>query len=340
MYQRIVLPRERSAGFSKRDEFVLCSRVRIARNIDALPFPAYLPLDQKKQIERSLKEIMGKTYGSKITSYDTSKLDSKTLQNFEADLLITGSFSQFGDVFFAEKTGSWVLLPNEKDHLRLFTIECGSALREMSRRLGDVLKPLEEHIHFAFHPSFGYLTAYADDAGTALSLSYLLNLAGVEMTGQAPALAAACEETGYRLTPYTGVRGSQLFFLKNIGSFGTNEDTLIGQFQQFADKVWGQESQAREKLFSSKEDMDYINAQIMDAANSKNLSYHALLEAVALTDMLHGHGCTLNPRDDWRNLIFSLHPHSVLFNTCSTKEEIESLRSELFRSAHKKYIRI
>ncbi|MGL5254438.1 MAG: hypothetical protein ACRC9L_05540 [Brevinema sp.] len=336
---RIILPTERSGNSLQRDPYVFTSRVRLARNVDAFLFPHGLTLERKQKLEESFSLLLKDIYKDHLFVGDLSTVPEEQVRLLEANLVITSTFSQYGGLFFADPTGSWVLLPNEKDHIRLFSIEFGSSLVKMYRRLNDVLIKLEPHIHFAFDPTFGYLTAYADDAGAGLSLCYLINLTGIEMTGQIDSITEVCEETGYRLTPYTGVRGSQLFLLRNLSSFGANEATIIANFEDFSSKIFKEEQDARNKLFSSKEDLDFLNAQLLDAAQSKSLTYHAMIEAVALADMLDNVSYTISKKDTWREHVFTLHPHSDVFHKILQKEEIEQLRADIFRKAFKKYIR-
>ncbi|MGL5720808.1 MAG: hypothetical protein ACRCY4_00185 [Brevinema sp.] len=336
---RIVLPSERSGNSSQRDPYVFTSRVRLARNVDAFVFPAGLTLDRKQKLEDSFASLLKDIYQDSLFQGNLGEISEEEVRLLEANLVITSTFSQYGGLFFADPSGSWVLLPNEKDHIRLFSIEYGSSLTKMYRRLNDVLIKLEPHIHFAFDPTFGYLTSYADDAGAGLSLCYLINLTGVEMTGQIDSIAEVCEETGYRLTPYTGVRGSQLFLLRNLSSFGADESTLILNFEEFSSKIFKAEQEAREKLFSNKEDLDFLNAQLLDAAQSQSLTYHSMIEAIALADILDGVSFSISKKDTWREHIFSLHPHSNVFHKILQTEEIERLRADIFRKAFKKYIR-
>lgn len=340
--EKIILPKMRSHAFSALDNTIFSTRVRLARNIEALPFPAYLPQAQKIQIEDQFSDILSKTDSySSINSINISKYNKKQILNMEKDLIITEEFTEFGDIFFFDKNAEWIFLPNEKDHIRIFGIDFGSKAKPIYKRISEIVNSIEEKIHFSYHSEFGYTTAYANNAGNALSVSYLLNLAALEMSNLTSSLATLCQESGYQLQPFHGLKNSQLYFFKNISSFGISELELIDKMQEFLNKIHYKEQEVKEELLSKNGDHEFLIEHLLHMINQKNINQTEVIEVVALTEMLCGFSTKISNRDEWRALIFRLHSNSSIFNSLSSNiEEIAEYRAQLLQQNFKKLIKI
>ena len=73
---------------------------------------------------------------------------------------------------------------NEEDHLRIQVMHSGLDLQSAWERIDSLDDKLEDAILYAFHPSFGYLTACPTNVGTGLRVSVMLHLPALVITRQ------------------------------------------------------------------------------------------------------------------------------------------------------------
>jgi len=323
--EKIIFPKYKRTRYTNKEAIIVSSRVCISRNIDALAFPAFLSCNEKISIEKEFHKLLNKLNDSNIISHSIKDLDDKIKNELISDLLITNEFKEFGDIFFSYKNGNWILLPNEKDHFHIFSIEFGLQLKEIYKQLQDILMYFDDHIHFAFHSDFGYINSHSDNSGNCLSLSVLLNLCGLELQGEISELITLCSETGYHLQPLTGKKDSKYYYLKNQGSFGISELEHITKMMDFIQKIQNTELVARYNILEKTEDRDFFSAQLLHILSQESISYNDTTEFIALIEMLKPIYRITN-REQWQEQLFRLQDNSSIFSGLQNIDEINHYR--------------
>ena len=326
--ERIVLPRYRSAKSPVKDTIVISSRVCIARNIDAIVFPATLAPSKKRMIEESLLSLL-QEIEPELTHINIKNLTPTQCLQLKSDLVITNHFLEHGESYFAKKDGSWIVLPNNKDHIQIFSIDYGSSLKEIYKRLNSVLLSLDSHIHYAYSSEFGFLTRDLSYAGNGLYLSLLVNLVGLEMQGTLPAFTGVFKEMGYTLSPYDGQVNNSFYYLQNIGSFGISELDHIDHMNKTLQKLQNSEHIARKEIFSDSESSELLITQIIDLLQQTELNYSECIQVIALVELFNNNIYTILNPELWQEQIFRLHNHSPIFTHIADFEECNHHRAKL-----------
>jgi protein arginine kinase len=144
----------------------------------------------------------------------------------------------------------WVI--NLEDHLRLDVESVGNELPRNWRLASAIDDDLQHHLDFAFHPTFGFLTACPADAGTALRARVLLHLPAVIAMGMYTDLTNHLIRWNVAMREAFGDPGSGDFFaLSNLSTLGVSESDLIEQVQKAVAVAVEFEHRAREKWRSS-----------------------------------------------------------------------------------------
>lgn len=337
--EKIILPKHRTTHFSNKEEIIVSSRVCISRNIDGLVFPSYLPPIEREKIEQEFGKILTALDDPLIIFNPIKELTVMQKEELACNLVITDEFKEFGNIFFSYKNGDWILLANEKDHFRIFSIEFGLRLKEIYKQLLNILIYFDNQIHFAFHPEFGYINSFADHSGNGLSLSILLNLCGLELQGKIPELVNTCQEMGYYLHPLTGKKDSKYFYLKNRGSFGISELEHIQHMISLIQKIQKLEISARTDLLKTKEDKEFFTAQILQILSQSSVDYNDATEFIALIEMLKPIYKIIN-RERWQEQLFRLQNGSSIFLGLNNVKEIDQYRANILNQLFISLVRL
>lgn len=337
--ERIVLPRHRMLGVSTRNANVISSRVCIARNIDALAFPFKLSSNERSLLENHLQVLLQEIEPNIISCNIKTLTPTQKLQ-LKSDLIITNHFLESGETYFAKNDGSWIILPNEKDHIHIFSIDYGHSLKEIYKRLTSILLALDPHIHYAYSSEFGFTTSEINYTGNGLYLSLLINLIGLEIQGVIPDIMNICEEMGYRLSSYDGQNHCGLYFLQNIGSFGISEQDHIEHITQTLQKIQNHEHLARKELLDDNESVEMTVTQITQLLKQPELNYRDCLHTITMVELLYKKVYNISNRQLWQEQIFRLHNHSSIFTHISNFEECNHYRSKLLNQIFSQIIRL
>jgi len=238
-------------------DVVLSSRIRLARNIDGVPFPHRLDPRRAeavvKQIEAGVKEINLLGLGSKVELYPLSKASGLERQILVEKHLISPHLAQSAQgraVAISDDEGISVMV-NEEDHLRIQILLPGQQLDQAWELASKIDDALEVKVPFAFHQQRGYLTACPTNLGTGLRASVMVHLPGLVLTGKANDLLTALGQSRLVVRGLYG-EGSDalgnLFQISNQLSLGHSEDEIIRHLDQVTNQVVEHEHRAREAL--------------------------------------------------------------------------------------------
>lgn len=234
---------------------VLSSRIRLARNLENIPFPQGLSLEASQELENKLSETLH------CAEFAEDKLDYFSLADLttiEQHVLIEKHLISPG--FVASRGARGVALTkdhkvsvmvNEEDHLRLQVILPGNQLRETFQLANNVDDELEKYLDFAYREAQGYLTACPTNVGTGMRASVMVHLPALVMGQQVQRILGALTHLGLAVRGLYG-EGSQayghLFQVSNQITLGKSEEDIITHLEAVTGQIVEHEVQAREKL--------------------------------------------------------------------------------------------
>ncbi|GBD33390.1 Protein-arginine kinase [bacterium HR33] len=241
-------------------QIVLSSRVRLARNLQGLPFTVRARDDHREAV---LEQVV-KAGRSTRHLADAAVVRLDRLERSERQLLYerhlvsrelagldaAGGVRPASALLLGETLGVMV---NEEDHLRLQSLRSGFAVSEAYAELDQLDSELGRQLCFAFHPEFGYLTACPTNAGTGLRASVLIHLPGLVLTKEIGKVLQGLSQVGLTFRGLYG-EGSEVvgnfFQLSNQTTLGKSEEELLDHLVRIVRQVIEYERLAREKLLS------------------------------------------------------------------------------------------
>jgi protein arginine kinase len=141
---------------------------------------------------------------------------------------------------------------NEEDHLRFQVIFSGYQPFEAYCAVHALERDLSDRLPFAFHETWGYLTACPSNTGTGLRASVLIHLPGLVLTKEIDGVVRGITQMGFAVRGLFGegsdVAGN-LFQVSNQVTMGRSERDLLGLLDEVVGQLITCEENARETLF-------------------------------------------------------------------------------------------
>jgi len=167
------------ADLDPENEFIISTRVRVARNIDGYPLRGGMSKAQTMELEQKVKDILegfedpdlkGKYYPLKGMDEETRKklvedhFLFKKGDRFLASAGINNYWPEGRGIFFNDKK-TFLVWINEEDQLRIISMEQGANIKSVFGRLEKAVAAINEKLKFAFNEQLGYLTACPTNIG-------------------------------------------------------------------------------------------------------------------------------------------------------------------------------
>lgn len=240
------------SGYNNTNNLVISSRVRLARNLDKMPFP--IKLDE----ERS-NDIINNVSGAckSIDELQNLKL-IKLLENdpidigcyLEKHLISKNLMDQFNKTaFLIDEKETISLMINEEDHIRLQCITSGLDLKGAYDGCNKIDSLLESKLDYAFNEKLGYLTACPTNLGTGMRASVMVHLPALTIYKEIPSLLKTLTQFGITIRGLYG-EGSRadgnIYQLSNQITLGLSEEEIISNLEGVLSQVIDQENKKRE----------------------------------------------------------------------------------------------
>jgi len=248
-------------GTGPHSDIVISSRLRLARNIDKLPFPHWASKKQGKSALDTCREAVAKSdVLKKMTMFVLEELDTVDKQFLVERHLMSYEHAQKTNskaVIVDEEEVVSVMI-NEEDHIRAQVMQSGFNLPEAWDTMNRLDDSLAKELPFAFSQEWGYLTACPTNAGTGMRGSVMLHLPALVMTRQINQVLAAIAKLSFTTRGLYG-EGTQatgnFFQISNQVSLGQSENDIIQSINNLIRQIIEQESQCRETLLASNRGM-------------------------------------------------------------------------------------
>jgi protein arginine kinase len=172
-------------GTGPESDIVMCSRIRLARNLAEFSFINRANRNEKSQIESTVRSALDRCHAELAYQdvYGLNPLDRQFL--VERQLISREHASADGPrgVAIGPRENISVMV-NEEDHLRIQVMLSGLSLPEVWERINGLDDTLEEDLTYAFSPQLGYLTACPTNVGTGIRVGVMLHLPALVQTKQ------------------------------------------------------------------------------------------------------------------------------------------------------------
>lgn len=236
-------------------DIVLSSRIRLARNLAAVPFPHRMDEAQgETMMARVAEAVSALEPGWQIHFRRLSELSPVERLALVEKHLVSPQLAQepirYQAVAIDERESISIMI-NEEDHLRIQVLLPALQLDEAWRVANQVDDALEAQLTYAYDAKLGYLTACPTNVGTALRASVMLHLPALVLTRQAPQVFTTLAQIGMVVRGLYG-EGSEalgnIFQISNQVSLGLTEEEFIHNLSVVAQQIIGRERHARQHV--------------------------------------------------------------------------------------------
>lgn len=249
------------------NDVVVTSRVRLARNIEGLPYPHKLNDDRALLIAKKVYEALDKKASS--GQAEESYRDGYELYRMESIRDIDGAVLRekhliSSDLLENKKYGAAVInesetvsiMVGEEDHIREQCILRGFALPEAYRIVNGIDDEISKVVKFAYDPKLGYLTGCPTNIGTGMRASAMMFLPGLGITRNLEQCVGAVARLNMTIRGVYG-EGSDadgyLYQISNQKTLGVSEQEILTAVQASIGHIAEAELRARKELYETNE---------------------------------------------------------------------------------------
>ena len=236
------------------DDIAISSRIRLARNLQGIPFPILADNLKLANVVLSVDDAIKKT-----KSIDNViKINMSEITQLDADLLLerrllSREFSMRKEqrCLFMNNHEDMTIMVNEEDHLRLQCIMPGFQFDKIWNKLNKLDSDLASELPYCFNSRLGFLTSCPSNVGTGMRASVMLHLPGLAIAGFSESLIRGVYKLGMAVRGILG-EGSDnlgnLFQVSNQSTLGESEAEIIKRLSALVFQIVTHEKNARIKL--------------------------------------------------------------------------------------------
>ena len=271
---------------SAQNDIAVSCRIRLARNIEGLPFPNRMTADDRRELNSRVKEAVlnSNTPFAKNLKY-INMCDIPEIQRYAMveRHIISPEFAAKTEnaAIILSDDESISIMIGEEDHLRIQVILAGMEFKKAYDIAESVDMLLCDALHFAFDENLGYLTECPTNLGTGLRASVMLHLPALENSGEINGLIESVSKIGFTVRGMYG-EGSKslasLYQVSNQITLGISENNALENLKIIASQLIEKEHGARQQLDKIKlEDVCWRalgtlqNARILSSEEMVNL---------------------------------------------------------------------
>jgi protein arginine kinase len=236
-------------------DVVLSTRVRLARNVDELPFAASMNAHSRASMEKDVRQLLD-AQDERYTRIDMHRLSDDQRRMLVESNTISPSDGERGDTLYLSEDRELHVHVNAEDHLRIVGLGPGVSLSRLYERVEALERVFDEELVFAVSLRMGYFTADMQDVGTGMRASALLHLPALAETGGLSDVVQAIDgaEVKYEIFQSNErVSLGDLLLLSNARAIGRSEREIVESLEAAISQFVTYEREARNLLLDTQE---------------------------------------------------------------------------------------
>ncbi|MGE3850410.1 MAG: protein arginine kinase [Planctomycetota bacterium] len=259
-------------------DVVISTRVRLARNVAGQPFPGRATKDPKnalrERLESAISAIADTQNAAPVRLTESDPLLRQFLK--ERHLISREHADGNGDgraVVFTDSEAVSIMI-NEEDHLRIQAIRSGFQLDDAWASVNRIDDELAARVDYAFHDTYGYLTACPTNVGTGLRAGVMVHLPALFIQHHVEKVVQAAQKMGMVLRGFYGEGSAphgHIFQVSNQVTLGRSEAELLADLARLIPRVVEYERKMREVLMTEQREktMDRIFRSVGALTNAR-----------------------------------------------------------------------
>ena len=235
-------------------DVVVSTRIRLARNLADIPFPARIRrMDDIEAVHSRARECLTKspTFTYERLS-DLTELDKRALVEghvISSDL----ARSKYGGLIISQDQSLSVMIM-EEDHYRLQGLGAGMSLFATYNLVDKLDQMLASEVKYAFSDELGFLTSCPTNVGTGMRASLMLHLPALSAVKGIPRISQMIGKMGMTVRGAFGegsTAAGAFYQISNQVTLGVTEKEILMHLLSIANKVIDFERDARKELYNS-----------------------------------------------------------------------------------------
>ncbi len=235
------------------NDVVISTRIRLARNLSGIPFPARMTVEQRRELNLKVKQATER-FNTPLTS-QLKYIEMSTVPEHEIKAMVERHI--ISPEFAANAQEKAILINSdetvcvmigEEDHLRIQVIMGGLELEKAYNTACELERLLDVDLSFAFDERLGYITSCPTNLGTGLRASVMLHLPILESTKEVATLTDHIRKIGFTVRGIFG-EGSKakasMYQISNQITLGIDEKTALDNLKVIAMQIVEKERERR-----------------------------------------------------------------------------------------------
>lgn len=237
-------------------DVVVSSRVRLARNFDAYPFPQRSTSEQQEKIISETCESLFTDNPVLAESLDLIRF--KEISDVEKQIMVEKhliskelAHSDLQTAALISKDEQISIMINEEDHLRIQCLASGMQLEKIFDLCNYLDDTISQKVDIAYNNKIGYLTSCPTNVGTGIRVSLMLHLPALIMTGYIRPVLESCGKLAVAVRGLYGENTEaygNMYQLSNQVTLGKSEKDIVTSIEHIAGQVIEQERLLRKEL--------------------------------------------------------------------------------------------
>ena len=251
-------------NFAPDGDIAVSTRIRLARNINGYPFPASMTDEQRREVNKKIKEAVKNS--NSATAKELKYIDMADVPENERFSMLERHIASREFVLNPDNKAIIIsedetvsIMIGEEDHIRIQVILPGLQLEKAYEIADGIDNMLGSCLDLAFDNTLGFLTECPTNLGTGLRASVMLHLPMSEKSGDILSLTQSVSKIGYTVRGMYG-EGSKaagsLYQISNQITLGISEKNAIDNLKIITEQVINKERELQKGLNKIKtEDM-------------------------------------------------------------------------------------
>lgn len=231
-------------------DVVISSKIRLARNIEKIPFPCRMSNEIRKSLcKKVFASIQNSKYAGEFDLIELPNLtDAQKIALVEKGYISTqmAKQGQYSAVLLSKDEDCSIMLC-EEDHIRLSVMASGDDLKSAYEKANAIDNMLIDNMRIAFDSRLGFLTSNPMHLGTGMRASVVLHLPAINERNMIGALGSMIGKLGFSIKPLHSSNGD-FYELANEISFGIKEENAIDNLYAICSQIVTQERKFRDEL--------------------------------------------------------------------------------------------
>ncbi len=238
------------------DDIAISTRIRLARNINGIPFPSKMSVQQFKTVNAAVKKAISESdapYAKSlkyIAMEDVPEIERFAMAERHIISHRFASNCQNRAIIISDDESICIML-GEEDHIRIQVVLAGLQFEKAYEIADSIDSILCDGLDLAFDERIGFLTECPTNLGTGLRSSVMLHLPLIESRGEMSGLSDSISKIGLTVRGMYG-EGTKalasLYQISNQVTLGISEKNAIDNLKIITLQLIKKEQQYREQL--------------------------------------------------------------------------------------------